>query len=125
MKFLCEVVVQDILPAMRALLAKELTHKHGLTQKQAAEKMGCTQAAVSQYLRELRGYKVKLLQKDEKSMEKLEELAKSLVSGNTKSGQLSSEVCGICDGMRKRDTLKTIYKEMGASAELCTVFDKS
>ncbi|MBI4015429.1 MAG: helix-turn-helix domain-containing protein [Candidatus Aenigmarchaeota archaeon] len=124
MKFLCEVIVQDVLPAMKALLAKELTHKYGLTQKQAAEKMGCTQAAVSQYLRELRGYKVKLLQKDEKSMEKLEELAKKLASGSAGTG-FSSEICGICDGMRKRDTLKTIYKEIGASTELCTVFEKS
>jgi len=123
MKFLCEVIVQDVLPAMKALLAKELTHKHGLTQKQAAEKMGCTQAAISQYLRELRGYKIKLLQKDEKSMEKLGELAKKLASGSAGS-EFSSEICGICDGMRKRDMLKTIYK-MGASTELCTVFEKS
>ena len=75
LKHFSEVVVQDILPAVRALVSKELINKHKLTQQKAAEKLGVTQAAISQYSRELRGWRVKLLSEDEKIMSEVKVLA--------------------------------------------------
>ncbi|MDS0261600.1 helix-turn-helix domain-containing protein [Haloarcula sp. S1CR25-12] len=44
-----EIVVEDVLPTLRVLLARELG-EHGLTQREIAEHLGVTQAAVSTYV---------------------------------------------------------------------------
>ena len=53
----CEVVARYILPIFRSLIAKDLIEKYNFTQVEAAEKLGTTQAAISQYLHSKRGYK--------------------------------------------------------------------
>jgi predicted transcriptional regulator len=53
----CEYVARHFLPLYRAFVAKELVKKYGYTQKQAAEKLGTTQPAISQYLSSKRGRK--------------------------------------------------------------------
>lgn len=58
MKPPCEVVSKYVLPKIRAMVAKELVETHGLTQMEAASKLGMTQAAVSYYITSKRGYKV-------------------------------------------------------------------
>ncbi|QIO21615.1 thiamine-phosphate synthase family protein [Haloarcula sp. JP-L23] len=44
-----EIVVEDVLPTLRVLLARELAD-HGLTQQEIAAHLGVTQAAVSTYV---------------------------------------------------------------------------
>ncbi len=50
MRFDLEVVAEDILPAVRSIVAKELSTEYGLNQQEIADKLGLTQPAVSQYL---------------------------------------------------------------------------
>jgi len=54
MKLPCEEAMWYTLPHVRADLARELV-KRGMSQKQAADKLGITAAAVSQYLNRKRG----------------------------------------------------------------------
>jgi predicted transcriptional regulator len=53
----CEIVARYVLPVFRSHVAKELVEKHNFTQVQAAERLGTTQAAISQYIHSKRGYK--------------------------------------------------------------------
>jgi len=53
----CENVARHLLPIYRCLVAKALITKHGLTQKDAAKKLGTTQAAISHYINCKRGVK--------------------------------------------------------------------
>ena len=53
----CEVVGRFVLPIFRSLIAKELIEKYSFTQVEAAEKLGTTQAAISQYIHSKRGMK--------------------------------------------------------------------
>jgi predicted transcriptional regulator len=46
----CETVGKYLMPMFRSMVAKELVVTHKLTQMQASEILGTTQAAVSQYL---------------------------------------------------------------------------
>jgi hypothetical protein len=46
----CETIAKLGLPLFRSLVAKELVNTYNLTQMEAAEKLGTTQAAISQYL---------------------------------------------------------------------------
>jgi len=50
-----ELAAKVAIPALRALVARSLVTKHGFSQRQAARKMGVTQATVSNYIREKRG----------------------------------------------------------------------
>jgi predicted transcriptional regulator len=44
----CETVGKKVLPVFRSLIAKELMNTYNLTQVKAAQKLGTTQAAISQ-----------------------------------------------------------------------------
>jgi len=49
----CEIVVFQLLPALRALIGYHLIHEYGFTQSQVAEALGVTQASVSRSLAQL------------------------------------------------------------------------
>lgn len=50
-----EVEAQAIIPFLRTTVAKILMEKYGLTQQQAAKKLGITQATISNYKNRSRG----------------------------------------------------------------------
>jgi hypothetical protein len=56
----CEVAVRSAVPAVKALIAKELMEKQGLNQEQVAEILGVSQSAVSKYSRNVRGRAMKI-----------------------------------------------------------------
>ncbi len=53
----CETVGKYVLPVYRALIAKELISTYKLTQIEAAQRLGTTQAAISQYINSKRAFK--------------------------------------------------------------------
>ncbi len=46
----CETAGKYVLPVFKSLVAKELVRIHHLTQIEAAQKLGSTQASISQYI---------------------------------------------------------------------------
>src|SRR5260370_27282248 len=56
----CEVASKSVIPALRALVARELIEEYGLKQEQVATKLGGTQAAVSKYQHQVRGEAVEI-----------------------------------------------------------------
>jgi hypothetical protein len=120
MKPFCEVVVADVLPALRALVAKELMHI-GLNQVQISKKLGITQPAVSQYMRELRGYRVKLLTSNENVAEAIKTLSHELATGSIKTSELHVRFCEICKKIREEHLLCKLHKESYPSIESCNV----
>lgn len=80
MRLVCEIVASDVLPALRALISKQLIEGYGLTQKEAARKLGLTQPAISQYKKDVRGKKIALVR--ELGLDKTAlEIAKGLYEG--------------------------------------------
>jgi len=55
-----EIVAKSALPALRAMVARRLQEDYHMTQQQAAECLGVTQASVSNYARKTRGMMVNL-----------------------------------------------------------------
>jgi predicted transcriptional regulator len=51
----CEVGVKTVLPAIRALMARDIVEKHGMKEQQAAEILGLSQSAISRYTTKDRG----------------------------------------------------------------------
>jgi predicted transcriptional regulator len=52
---LCDIMVRKYLPAMRAEMVLRLINREGISQSDAAKKLGVSRAAVSQYLSGKRG----------------------------------------------------------------------
>jgi len=102
MKPFCETIVQIILPAVRALFAKELMEKHNLTQQEVAAKISVSQAAISQYRRDVRGFKVKFLQKDKDVINYISDVSSKIVSNNLSFVELHEEFCNLCKLIRKK-----------------------
>ena len=51
----CEIGVQTILPAIRALMARTILEKHEMKEKQVAKILGLSQSAISRYTTKGRG----------------------------------------------------------------------
>ena len=57
MKFESEVITEELLPAVRSVMASQLQEEYGLNQYEIAEVLNVTQPAVSQYLNNKRARK--------------------------------------------------------------------
>lgn len=100
MRLICETVVKDILPAVRALIAKDLKEK-GYTQTEIAELLDLTQPAVSQYLSAARGSKVQRIEQDETAATHVAELIEMLLD-DAPDDDLSRKFCEVCLSVREQ-----------------------
>lgn len=91
----CEIVVQKILPAIRAELARILLEE-GLPQQQVANKLGLSKAAVSQYVSAKRGKDLSFSSDTERQ---IRELAKSL-AGDLEANDAVGDLCAVCKGIQ-------------------------
>jgi predicted transcriptional regulator len=51
----CDTMVRNLLPPMRAEMVSRLVQRQGISQSDAAKRLGITRAAVSQYMSRKRG----------------------------------------------------------------------
>ncbi len=109
MKPFCENIATEFLPAVRSIVARELIENHGLTQKQTAKILGLTQPAISQYLRQSRGSKIKVLEKDTRVMELIYDLTKRIKDENASIFEITSKICGICKKIREGRIISSDY----------------
>lgn len=121
MKPYCEVMVASVLPALRAFITKELLSTYNLTQTEASELLGITQAAVSQYNKEARGSKIKILEKDKKILKMIKDLTKKIAREEIKGIGIHSEFCKICKEIRKKKLICQLHKEIYPSLDSCSV----
>ena len=121
MKPYCETIVQVVLPTIRALIAKELIDKYKFTQQDAASKLGLTQSAISQYLRNLRGSKIKILEKDKEINKQIEKFANRIASGELNSSNTLIPFCNICKNIRKSKILCKIHKKAFPELKNCNI----
>jgi predicted transcriptional regulator len=112
MKPFCEVIVASVLPSIRSLLAKELIVSYKLTQEEAAKLLGLTQPAISQYYRESRGTKVKILENSKKVMRMIRSLGNDIVTKKVDSRKIQQEFCKICKEVRKEKLICKLHKDI-------------
>ena len=121
MKPFCEVIVASVLPAIRSIMTRELLNNYDLKQQEVADLLGITQPAVSQYIRESRGMKVKLLEKHPDIMELIDDLSRDIVHEKIKSKDFQLRICGICKSVRKSRVICHLHEEMYPSIAPCSV----
>lgn len=103
----CESIGRYILPIFRAYIAKELIEKYGFTQMEVADKLGTTQAAISQYLRAKRGAAALEQFKDILPLvhSAAKEVAEKISSGKISRNEIALKFCELCLSIQKK-TLK-------------------
>jgi len=99
-----EVELWYIYPSLRKEIAKAMIKKHGLKQKEVADKLGVTKAAVSHYVNKKRSKK-KLFDKEFEA--KIENSVKNIVENGDDS---TKEIQYLLNGIRKNKTLCDIHR---------------
>jgi predicted transcriptional regulator len=112
----CEVAVKCALPAIRAVLAKELMTKHDLKQAQAARLLGVSQPAISLYCREIRGKAIDL-ESDPEITKLVEELATSLTKVMSRKDFIV-KFCEICRTLRAKGLMCSLHKSFDPSIDI-------
>lgn len=116
MKPLCEAIVIDVFPTVRSILAMKLT-KLGLKNKEIAERMGVTPAAVTQYLKKARGSRVKALMSNKAVDREITALAKRMAKKPLSAAESVRCFCDICGEVRRQ----RIVCRMHSGPEGCMV----
>ncbi len=113
-----ELEVWYLIPALRRELAKTFIKEYGLKQKKAAECLGITEAAISQYLKSKRGNEIKF---SEDAKKKIEEAAKEIME---KKKDIIEEIYSLCVMMRKSKALCDFHrlqdKRISKNCDICT-----
>jgi len=102
MMYKCETVTRLVLPLYRSFVAKELLSKYNFTQVKAAEKLGTTQAAISQYLNSKRGRNEASNSKEFITIVKkaAENIAKLLATTEMTSDEFKDSFCALCTELK-------------------------
>lgn len=101
----CEVIALQVLPSIRSELARILMERHGLSQREIAERLGLSKAAVSQYVSEKRGQSRDF--PDDIRVE-LESLAGVLASGAPVDRSLGM-LCSTCKDIQESGFLCELH----------------
>ena len=114
MKPPCEVVVKELLPLIRALVAKELKAR-SLSQAKIADLIGVTQPAVSGYLK-LRADKEPLYSEEIVALSKW--LASGLASGSLPSSEAVKGICTLCTNLKCQGSICATHKKKAPSLQI-------
>lgn len=102
MKTVCETMALYVIPAIRAMVARDLIEEYKMTQKEAAKRLGMTQPAVSQYKKHLRGIRTKVLDSDAKIGSMIARISSALAKNEITHEEAAVEICEICKYIRER-----------------------
>ena len=97
-----EIEAKSLIPAVRAILAKKLIREYSLKEEDVARVLGITQAAVSNYVRGIRG-DVELISKlvsVREVMRMIDDIARDLSTNKAYTPSTLAKFIGLCNYMR-------------------------
>ena len=106
-----EIEVWYLIPALRRELARIFIEEHGLNQKKAAEILGMTNAAISQYLSSKRGNEIKFSKEE---TDKIKKIADEMVKNNK---DVMKKIYQLSVSLRKSKAICDIHKSHDGSIE--------
>jgi uncharacterized protein len=97
-----EIESKSLIPAVRAILARELVKVRGLKEEEVARLLGITQAAVSNYIRGTRGDidLISKLSSFQEIMRMIKDIEEDLSSHRAYSASTLSKFIALCNYMR-------------------------
>jgi len=114
----CTIVVQYILPALRGAIARELVEEYGLSKTEAAERMGMTPAAITQYLNRSRGDTASaIVERSEGVVKIVSDISRDLFQGESLVDVLLMKLCLACRAVREEGLICDLHREAMPSLE--------
>ena len=94
-----EIESKSLIPALRAILAKDLATNHHIREDEISKMLGVTQAAISNYIRGTRGDPklVEKLLENKQVAEMLDDISDSLSSDKAYTPSNLSKFIGLCN----------------------------
>ena len=112
-----EIEVWYLIPALRKELAKIFINEYGLKQKKAAECLGITEAAISQYLKSKRGSEIKF---SDKALKEIKNSAKDVIENKE---DVMKKIYDLCVSFKKSKVLcdfhRMMDKKVGKGCDVC------
>lgn len=108
----CEVAVKSVIPAVKALLAKELVENYGMKQSEVAKILGISQSAVSKYQANVRGHVIEIEDVDEIRTQ-IVRMTSLLTEKKNQRTEFLKLFCQAC----------TIIREKGLMCQFCQKSD--
>ena len=118
-----EIESKSLIPALRAILAKDLANKYHIREDEISKMLGVTQAAISNYIRGTRGGP-KLIEKlleDKQVAEMLDDISDSLSSDKAYTPSNLSKFIGLCNYIKSSLLICDIHHnlETNIDDEIC------
>ena len=119
-----EIESKLTIPVLRAIVAKRLISEHDFTQEEVAKALGVTQAAVSNYIRGVRGVMINLEENPEIDA-RIKEIV-TLILENAPQAEVAKKFNSLLDDIRKRRILCDVHKriEPDIDVDSCHVCDE-
>ncbi len=116
----CEVGVKTVLPAVKAIMARQIIEKHGLNEQQTAELLGLSQSAVSRYVGRERGNLLEIEGSTE-ILALISQMVTSIIKEPENKTEILNLFCQTCTAIREKGLMCPFcQKEMTqAWAEKC------
>ena len=117
------MIVSHVLPVAKGSLARELVNTHGMTQVQVAKLFGVTSAAVSQYIKGVRGGNsiIDMSAYKDDFYGLIVELAEKIVAGM----DVTEAFCQVCTYVYDSGLIKALYVFEGYPADELGFLDNS
>ena len=118
-----EIESKSLIPALRAILAKDLANKYHIREDEISKMLGVTQAAISNYIRGTRG-DPKLIEKllgDKQVTVMLDDISDSLSSDKAYTPSSLSKFIGLCNYIKSSLLICDIHHnlETNIDDEIC------
>ena len=118
-----EIESKSLIPALRAILAKDLANNHHIREDEISKMLGVTQAAISNYIRGTRG-DPKLIEKlleDKQVADMLDDISDSLSSDKAYTPSNLSKFIGLCNYIKSSLLICDIHHnlETDIDDEIC------
>jgi predicted transcriptional regulator len=116
----CEIGVKTVLPAVKAIMARQIVEKHGLNEQQTAELLGLSQSAVSRYVGRERGNLLPIEDSTE-ILALITQMVTSLIKEPNNKTEILKLFCQTCQAVREKGLMcPNCQKEMPPGwAEKC------
>ena len=118
-----EIESKSLIPALRAILAKDLANKYHIREDEISKMLGVTQAAISNYIRGTRGDPklIEQLLEDKQVAEMLDDISDSLSSDKAYTPSNLSKFIGLCNYIKSSLLICDIHHnlETDIDDEIC------
>jgi len=90
------------LPAVKAIMAREIVANHGLNEQQTAELLGLSQSAVSRYVNKERGNMLFTIENSDEILSLINQMINSLIKEPSNKSEVLRLFCETCKAIREK-----------------------